>query len=361
MKKFAVIGAGAGGLAMAGHLALLGHEVRLFNRTAERILAIKSQGGVRLRGIVEGSGELTLVSSEIVPVLSNADVVVVAVPAYAHMEIATMCAPHLRGHQIVVLTPGRTGGALEFARTLQRAGGKEVVIAETQTILHTCRSVEEATVSILAVKRQVRTAALPAAHTSTVLEMLQPVFPEFVAANDVLETSLGNVGAILHPCPTLLNAGWIETLRTSFLHYYEGITPSIAAFLERLDRERLDVAQALGVSVPTVREWLFEVYGSEGKSLFDAIQATGAYRDIYAPQALVHRYIFEDVPTGLVPLASIGSAVGVNTPAVDLVINLASELCQVDFRRRGRTVDTLGLAGLGKEGLCTVARFGYPK
>ena len=32
--KIAVLGAGHGGLAMAGHLALMGHKVNLFNRGA---------------------------------------------------------------------------------------------------------------------------------------------------------------------------------------------------------------------------------------------------------------------------------------------------------------------------------------
>ena len=34
---FAVLGAGHGGLAMAGHLAILGFEARLWNRTRERV------------------------------------------------------------------------------------------------------------------------------------------------------------------------------------------------------------------------------------------------------------------------------------------------------------------------------------
>ena len=35
--KVAVLGAGHGGLAMAGHLALMGHSVNLFNRGEERL------------------------------------------------------------------------------------------------------------------------------------------------------------------------------------------------------------------------------------------------------------------------------------------------------------------------------------
>ncbi|MGQ9477335.1 MAG: hypothetical protein ACUVRH_02445 [Candidatus Bipolaricaulia bacterium] len=46
--RFCVLGAGHGGLAMAGHLALMGFEVNLYNRTEERIWAIQQRGGIEL-------------------------------------------------------------------------------------------------------------------------------------------------------------------------------------------------------------------------------------------------------------------------------------------------------------------------
>ena len=62
----------------------------------------------------------------------------VVVPAYAQREVALSCAPYLRDDQIVLLAPGRTGGAIEFANTLRESNGeRKPVIAEAQTILHT--------------------------------------------------------------------------------------------------------------------------------------------------------------------------------------------------------------------------------
>lgn len=358
--RFAVVGAGAGGLAMAGHLALLGCDVSLYNRSAERIALIKKQGGIKLSGAIEGIGRISKITSDIAQVLPAADMAIVVVPAHAHRDVARLCAPHLREGQIVLLSPGRTGGAIEFVHTLRKMSMKKgVTVAEAQTILHTCRAAQnEASVTIFAVKRHVPIAAFPASETESVLEVLRPLFPQFTRAENVLETSLGNVGAILHPAPTLLNIGWIETLRTLFLHYYEGITPSIATFLEELDQERLEVATGLEVSVPSVRKWLCDVYGAEGDSLYEAIQATESYQEIYAPKTLNHRYIYEDVPTGLVPMASLGDVVGVDTPSIDLIVELASAICGVDFQNQGRTMDSLGLAGLGVKELHRFARSG---
>jgi opine dehydrogenase len=162
---------------------------------------------------------------------------------------------------------------------------------------------------------------------------------------------MGNVGAILHPAPLLFNVGWIETLRTQFLHYYEGITQSVGAFLEQMDQERIAVARALGVETPSVKQWLDDVYGARGRTLHNAILSNEAYREIYAPQTIHHRYIYEDTPTGLVPMTSFGRAMGVDTPCLDLIIDLATALCGVDFRAQGRSIESLGLAGLDRQGL----------
>ena len=102
-RSFAVVGAGAGGLAMAGHLALEGHRVALFNRTAERISEIEERGGVLLRGVVEGVGRIEAVSSDIAQVIPGADMIIVVVPAFAHRDVARLCAPHLTDGQTVLL------------------------------------------------------------------------------------------------------------------------------------------------------------------------------------------------------------------------------------------------------------------
>ena len=47
--KFAVIGAGHGGKAIAAHLALKGFPVKLYNRTLSKIIPIIKMGGNRDR------------------------------------------------------------------------------------------------------------------------------------------------------------------------------------------------------------------------------------------------------------------------------------------------------------------------
>ena len=73
---------------------------------------------------------------------------------------------------------------------------------------------------------------------------------------------------------------------------------------------------------------------------------TASYRGIKAPPSIDHRYISEDVPMSLVPLSSLGAMLGVPTPAIDMIIQLGSILHSTNYRAVGRTVESLGLAGL---------------
>ena len=120
--KYTVIGAGNGGKAMAAHLALMGKEVTLYNRTESRIEDIKELGSIRLEsyeGGPHGIGQIKLVTSDMGEALEKADMVMVVVPASAHASIALKAAPHLHDGQVVILHPGRTGGALEFTKVLR--------------------------------------------------------------------------------------------------------------------------------------------------------------------------------------------------------------------------------------------------
>ncbi len=86
--KFAVLGAGHGGTAMAGHLSLLGVDVSLYNRSANRIRAIQNSGGIEILtsgdNIREDSPPLSIVTSDIQEAIQGRDVLMVVLPATGH-------------------------------------------------------------------------------------------------------------------------------------------------------------------------------------------------------------------------------------------------------------------------------------
>jgi opine dehydrogenase len=349
-ENYTVIGAGHGGKAMAAHLALMGLHITLYNRTIDHVAALKARGGIDLEsaeGGPHGFAKLDLVTSDMGEALQAAQMIMVVVPSSAHADVAKTIAPHLKDGQILVLHPGRTCGALEFVKSLHDNGcTADVTVAEAETFIYASRSDGPAQARIFRIKEAVPLAALPAVRTQAVLDAIHPAYPQFIDGLNVLHTGMNNMGAIFHPALTLLNAGWIEATHGDYQFYIDGVTPSVARVLEVLDRERVTVASSLGLRARTAMEWLQMAYNTTGEDLHEAVHNQPGYYGIKAPSTLNHRYIFEDVPMSLVPIASLGQRFGVSVRGMDSIIRLACIVHRTDYWRRGRTVDKLGIGDL---------------
>ena len=346
-EKYTVLGAGHGGKAMAAHLALMGADVALWNRTFDHISVIQKRGGIELDspdGGPHGFSQLSLVTADIAAAVAHAQVLMVVLPSSAHADIARLAAPYLKNGQIVILHPGRTLGALEFVKVMRDKGcTADVTVAEAETFIYASRADGPAQARIFRIKEAVPLAALPASRNELVLESIHHAYPQFIDGVDVLHTGLNNMGAIFHPALTLLNAGWIEHTHGDYQFYIDGVTPSVARVLEVLDRERVTVASSVGIRARTSLEWLKMAYDTTGEDLHEAIHNQPGYYGIKAPPTLNHRYIFEDVPMSLVPIASLGMRYGVSVRGMESIIRLGSIIHRTDYWRRGRTVEKLGL------------------
>jgi opine dehydrogenase len=343
---WAVIGGGNGGQSLAGHLALMGFSVRLYDIFPETIAAIRSLGGIQVSGAVSGFGKVDLATTDIAQALDGADSVMIVAPAVAHRDIATSCAPHLVDGQIIFVHPGATGGALEFKKILEDHNCmKALTLAEANSLLYACRSPQPGYTNIFAVKNELMVAALPATATSTVLNFLNTAFPQMVAGTNVMQTSLSNPNAMMHPAPTLLNTSLIESDR-EWLYYWDGITPSIGAFVEAIDAERVAVAQAFGLKMPTMREWYKLAYGAQGATLSEVVRHNQAYAEVKGQKTLYTRYLLEDIPMGLVPMVGLGKLLGVGVGRMETVVKLGEFLTGRDLTTTGRTLENLGLTGM---------------
>ncbi|MBU4314235.1 MAG: NAD/NADP octopine/nopaline dehydrogenase family protein [Actinobacteria bacterium] len=346
--KFAVIGAGHGGKAMAAYLALKGFPVKLYNRTLSKIDPIIKMKGIEIEGEISGFGRLSLASDNIGDVVKDADIIMVVVPAFAHAAIAERCAPYLKDGQIVLLNPGRTCGALEFINILrERENESDIIVAEAQTFIYASRGMGPASVKIFRIKQAIPVAAIPAIKTEEALNKINEAYPEFISATSVIETSFNNIGAVFHPAITILNASRIESTLGNFQFYIEGVTQSVARILEEVDKERVEVAHTLQCkNVLTAMDWLTMAYNVVEDNLFDAIHSNPGYVGIMAPRTTNVRYITEDVPMSLVPIAEFGRVFGVKTTATDALIDLANVIFKIDFRKAGRNLTRLKLENL---------------
>lgn len=349
--RCSIIGAGNGGLAFAGLMGMSEFaELTLYDVDEAVVGPLRQTMSVRLEGL-EGTRQVRIANVTDCPnqAVQSADLVMVVTPASFHAAVARSLGPYLKPGAIVVLNPGRTGGAMEFSRILSDlARQKDVVVAETQTLLFACRKTDAVSVSVKGIKKEVPLAAVSARDTSKVLALLNQFFPQFSAAKNVLETSLNNIGAIFHPTPTLLNAARIEC-GEKFQYYHEGISPAVAALLEQIDQERVKVAEAFGVKAQSALLWLNKSYGLSANTLYEAIQANISYRGIFAPSSIQVRYISEDVPTGLVPLVEFAGLAGIQVPYLRAMIQLSVGMTGTDYSFSGRNLASLGIEGMSAQ------------
>lgn len=331
-----VCGAGHQGLSMAAHLALCGLNVNLWNRTEENIRKIIDTGIIHCSGVFNGDAHLVKASSNISDVIT--DFVMVTVPSSAHKAIAKAIAPYAHKDMIIVLNPGRTFGAIEFAEELKKNGARELPhIAETQTIVYTCRKNGENSTNIFAMKSGVMIAAIHGSNIQYIMDNMPDCIAQYFSPVDSIGwTSFSNIGMVLHCAPVLMNVGWIESEKTVFNYYYDAISPSVAGFLEKIDAERQAVAKAVGYEVESVQEWLKRTYSLKGDSLYECIRNNTAYREIDAPPSLNTRYIHEDIPNGLIPVEALGKELNIPTPNITMIIDLAGSVLDMDFRAIGR-------------------------
>lgn len=350
VARFAVIGAGNGGRAMAGHLRLAGHDVVLFNRDDptenERLLKpLVTSGAIEVVGAIEGVARGVEITTSLKQAVQGAEVIFVVVPAVAHAALAKEMAPLLVAGQTVVLTPGRTFGAYEFLHVLRENGcSHRLTVGETYSLPYTARLQPGNRVIVTRVKDWLPVATIPARDVDELVDKLSPLFPGLLATEHVLYTSLLNIGAMFHPAGTLLNAARIEQSGGGFPFYTEGMTPSVCRVIERLDEERRAIARRFGLDLPSALEMTARAYGVRGDSLYEVLRANAAYDVGQAPNSLSHRYVYEDTSTGLVPMVSLAELICVPVPVMRAMVELASAMTGTDFWETGRNLRRLGLA-----------------
>lgn len=339
--KFTIIGAGNGGQSMAAHLTLLNHEVVLYDIQTELIEKIQKNGGIKTEGVLEGFANVTA-TTDLEFAMSTSEAIMVTTTGTAHKSVARSIAPYIKDDQIIMIFPGYWGG-LEFRKIFNQVGmDKKVYVAETESLLYACRYIEPGHVNIRGIKKHLKFATLPATDATFVKERLNEAFPQLVATDSVLTTSLNNLNPQFHVPIALLNTGRIES-EGDFRFYPEGATPSVVNVIEAVENERLEIGKRLNINLSTCRELLNRFYDVDEDNIYDALQNNPAYQTGKAPKTLNYRYLTEDIPYGLNPMVKLAEKLGVETPASQLLIDLASIVKNENLLENALELTDLGL------------------
>jgi len=365
MKSIAIFGAGNGGLSAAAHLSLAGYRVVLCHHPTDQLEPIINSGAIKLKGVLgEQTVPINRITEDIGEAVRSAQFLMVIVPATFHQYWAKGMAKYLTNDHIILLNPGSTGGALNFAKILQEESAAKVPICETNTLTYTCRITAPGEVGIFNLAPNVLAAVFPSKEIGRVFTVICEAYPSLVPAKNVLETSMNNLNAVIHPPGMILNAGWIQRTNGDLYYYYDGTTPAVAGVMHGVDCERLSIMEALGFEAVGFLQRFYEAgYTSkravDENSFYIAFQESEPNRWIRSPSSLDHRYLDEDVRYGLVPMSEIGKAVKIGTPLIDALITLGGLVNRKDYRKTGLTLEKMGLDSVDVKQLTRILEEGF--
>jgi opine dehydrogenase len=365
LKRIAVLGGGNGAHAMAADLALKGYEVNMCEAPEfkENISTTLERQAIDL---IDAWGEkhtvkLTMVTTNFAEALNGVSYIMMVVPAIGAKSFFNSILPYFEDGQTIIKWSGNFS-ALSFASMLRERGvKKDITLAETHTLPWGCRLAAPATVQIMVWGIRLLLATLPAKNIDRVMNDVKKMYP-VVAGENVLATSLNNLNPIVHPVGSVMNAGWIDAAGKDFYLYRDGNTLSISRGIKAVFEEVSKVANAIGATMLEYPEEDFWQKSSIMSTYFRAaFDKEGAVAKISGPSSVKSRYITEDIPYGLVPVAKLARKFNVATPIIDSVIELASVINQINYLEEGMSLEELGIADLSKEELQKVLETGNMK
>ena len=352
-QSVTIMGGGNTGFATAARLTFKGFEVTLFElpEFASAIEPILESKTIQLDGVLEtGPAKIHVVTSDVKEALYASDLVLLIVPAYAHRAFAEACAPHLRDEHTVVLMPG-TFGSLEWAQILKSHDVSGVTLAEVDTAPYVCRKTSPDGATIWGEVTALGIGVLPSTETERVRQALDPLFPGITAYPDVMACGLSAMNPVVHPPGVLMNAGRVEYSRGEFYFYDEGVSPTVADVIMRVDDERLAVGRALGYDLTPANEAFHKAGFGPAGDLWATINGSRMLTAVKAPGNLQSRWLTEDIPYGLAAWSKLGAQFGIETPLMRSFVDIGSIVMGFDGWTEGRGPQELGIAGMDIEEL----------
>lgn len=348
--EIAVLGGGNGSTAAAVDLTEQGHNVRFWRRNKNAQTALQGEDNTILLKDFAGTRPIRIgtVTADIKEVIEGAQLIVCPTPANAQADIAQAMTPHLSDEQVVFLPPGSFGSWMMADIVRKLGSSADVSWAEAGTLPYLTRLNGPGTIAITTRATRLPTGIYPLKNADHAHRILALAYPSVEPAGDALSGALMNAGPIIHPPLITMNAGPIEHFDHWDIHN-EGTQPAIRRVTTRLDAERMSVREALGYGAPhfplanhydnEAEEWMY------GNAAHEKLTDSGDWRENLV--LTKHRYMREDVAVGLALFVSIADWAGVPAPTATGLLSLGSAICDDDFRQSGRTLENLGVAGLG--------------
>ncbi len=360
------------GAAMAGDLALGGHDVRLALEGGEgHILeAVRAAGGVTLNVPADrtlsgrnGLGTPRILTDDPVETVAGADLVVLDVEAADIEARAAPIIPHLENGQALYVNTHGYWPALRLAPALRAADKAGVTVIEGMAPnISAKRTGAEVTNYFL--RRDVPVVVFPANRAPQMDRFLSLMFASAELCRDVVETNLENINLLVHPAMALLNVGYYdraEAAGETVSFYGTGNTVNAGRLAEALDAERPAVCETYGVRFRSLVDHIHRLYGGAGETVHDAVKQSPVYKNSSALPADIWRsWMADDVPLAHVPFVQLAESASVSVPLHRGFVDIVDALLGGNSWQDGLTLERLGLAGLSPERIRDYVETGDP-
>ncbi|TEW54344.1 dehydrogenase [Psychromonas sp. RZ22] len=373
--KITIIGAGNAGSACAFMAAEAGHKVRLLKTSNnvthdEHFQAMSNNQGIYCinntnNGHFTDSADdaekafqpLDMVTRDPKIAIEGADVVMIFIQTTYHEALAKRIAKYFQDSQLVMLIPGYAGSLFYHQHCTNTP-----IFAEGESTPNDARIVSSGVVKVLFKNIRNSLSFFPAVKTTEGMKIACKLFPAYQIEADqvrkhIFESALHNPNIIVHTIGLYVMYPMLEYCAKHHpdevpYMYRDALSTEMAwLMIEKLDAEKMAVLSALGCqAIPYLEACLFR---NETDLTQDARDVFESYKlsSPPGPYSFDNRYITEDVPMGLVLLASLGEKLNVAMPECNRLIEMCGGLLKRDFYKEGRTLGSLGLSTLSTKEL----------
>ncbi len=326
--KVGIVGAGAVAMGYAALLLTNGHFPSIWSPSGSRTEALREGSPLTVTGVFEG--EFYPDTCGTVEELAEHQVIMLALPAYGYRFVLDRLLPYLKPHHTVIISAHLSFAALYLSKKLAERS-IVIPIGVWNTTVLTSKAQTSTEIKVGAIRSKLDLATVPAAFAGQVHAICVALFGDrFVIKDDILTIALSNTNPESHLGIMLCNMTRVE--RAEVWGQRSHITPLVGRFIEALDRERLSIASAFGKTVRSISEhyaFSFEVSGDSIAEITANLAERG--KDPLGPTDIRTRYVFEDVPFGLIPTLKLAEMANIAAPLHRSGVDILSACYGRDF------------------------------
>lgn len=353
-RPVVVIGGDPAALVVAGRLALDGHEVVLWESPAldGPLMPPCERPGIRVSGVGgDGEARLAAVTSDPFRALAAGDVLLTSASPHRHSALADQVLPLLEPRHTLVLLEGGLH-SLVLAKWLRDRGRSDLpTMVAGDTAPYFGQGAAPGRARLSAVATGPGFGVFPACRTEAAITVLKDLFPTAKAHAHAVAAGLAAVEPFLRAPALLLNLGGVEGRQAAFLPFEDGFSPGVARVAETLDTERLALAAALGLDLPTAAESLHAWGLAPGGDLWGAVNGSFALTHLTDAHAAQADRLADSVAFGLRPWVELAEQLDVPSPVARSLVVLYDAVTGGAAKNWGWSLDDLGVAGMSREAL----------